>query len=172
MCPPLFWPKIYQNVLFICIASPWKYFFSIPRTFIKWQKNCLFVAADFYMWNLHKEISLQILFLLSLIKAGLPKSNEISIVHFLFIYKPNYLIIDSIQIFHEEVHFLTPCRVIVAICFEWAELMNMIPRRGEVIKEVRFKCSRRGWRRQHHSRRCSQKHNLILTREQSSLLMW
>ena len=39
MCPPLFLPKIYQNVQFICIASPWKCFFSISKTFIKWQKN-------------------------------------------------------------------------------------------------------------------------------------
>ena len=46
MCPPLFWPKIYQNVLFICIASQWKYFFSIPRTFIKWQKKCWKTACS------------------------------------------------------------------------------------------------------------------------------
>ena len=46
MCLPLFWPKIYQNVLFICIGSHWKCFLSISRTFIKWQKKCWKTACS------------------------------------------------------------------------------------------------------------------------------
>ena len=46
MCPPLFWPKIYQNVLFICIGSHWKCFLSISRTFIKWQRKCWKTACS------------------------------------------------------------------------------------------------------------------------------
>ena len=34
MCPPLFWPKIYQNVLFICIGSHWKFFCQFQGYFV------------------------------------------------------------------------------------------------------------------------------------------